>query len=595
MLYWRLTRLETAMERREPMNLNSQYEFYPPQPDNPTDEERHLLLKYALLQKGWPEDMRPITKRMAPPPPVTGVAEPGSFKGVRVGVLGGGLAGLSAAYELRKMGFDITVFDALTDRVGGRVYTYYPAGDPNIFGEFGPMRIPVAHETVWHYLKLFELPTFPFIQVNPNGFAYFKYTRVRSDASGDNVRKFIYPKYDLRPWERARSWQELLSLGTDGHLLRASQQERLEILEVRERYSRRALEWSNRSNIAMLEAAGLSQAAIDLVPSFVPLLQGNLYSSFIDYIQENYPADLSYLYAVEGGMARLPAAFYQSFREANPYADLPSGAVGRVLYKPGCLVRRMSLGGGSGALQGGAPPGVTVRYEDAGAGGTAEESFDYIVCAIPFSTLRNVELAPMFSNIKMRAIREVNYTPSQKTLLYCSERFWERQGIAGGPSLTDLPVASVWYPPDHARLIRNPADTAGDIARLPAGEPGVIIGAFNFNLDTTRLLNQPDELVLDEIVRELSLIHGLPAEYVRQTVLGWQAVNWNQLPTFRGALSFFTPEQKRLFAWGMAQPEYGGRVFFAGEHISAVHRWMQGALQTGMQAALDLTAAAAKN
>jgi monoamine oxidase len=39
-------------------------------------------------------------------------------------------------------------------------------------------------------------------------------------------------------------------------------------------------------------------------------------------------------------------------------------------------------------------------------------------------------------------------------------------------------------------------------------------------------------------------------------------------------------------------PEYGGRVFFAGEHISGVHRWMQGALQTGMQAALDLAVAA---
>jgi monoamine oxidase len=46
-----------------------------------------------------------------------------------------------------------------------------------------------------------------------------------------------------------------------------------------------------------------------------------------------------------------------------------------------------------------------------------------------------------------------------------------------------------------------------------------------------------------------------------------------------------TPEQKRLFSYACTQPEYDGRVFFAGEHISAKHRWMQGALKSGMEAA----------
>jgi len=45
----------------------------------------------------------------------------------------------------------------------------------------------------------------------------------------------------------------------------------------------------------------------------------------------------------------------------------------------------------------------------------------------------------------------------------------------------------------------------------------------------------------------------------------------------------------------MALPEYNERIFFAGEHISAVHRWMQGALQSGMQAANDLAYACKKH
>ena len=38
----------------------------------------------------------------------------------------------------------------------------------------------------------------------------------------------------------------------------------------------------------------------------------------------------------------------------------------------------------------------------------------------------------------------------------------------------------------------------------------------------------------------------------------------------------------------MALPEYDNKVFMAGDHISAVHRWMQGALQSGMIAANQL-------
>ena len=173
------------------MSLNSQYTFFPPQPDHPTDAERRTLLRDALAQKGWPEDTDAILRVMAPPPPITTVAPPGRFRGRRVGILGGGLAGLAAAYELRKLGFEITIFDALTDRVGGRIYTYRFGGDPALYGEFGAMRIPVSHETTWHYLNLFRLGTYPFIQFNPNGFVYLR-GYARPQRRGRRRRPDIY-------------------------------------------------------------------------------------------------------------------------------------------------------------------------------------------------------------------------------------------------------------------------------------------------------------------------------------------------------------------------------------------------------------------
>ena len=49
-------------------------------------------------------------------------AAPGSGKGVKVAVLGGGIGGLVTAYELKKLGYDVTLLEA-RERPGGRNWT----------------------------------------------------------------------------------------------------------------------------------------------------------------------------------------------------------------------------------------------------------------------------------------------------------------------------------------------------------------------------------------------------------------------------------------------------------------------------------------
>lgn len=568
------------------MNLNSQFSYYPPQPDSPSDSDRSFLSRYALMQKGWPEDFDIIMKLMSPPPAITNYVRPGEFKGLKVGIIGGGLAGLSAAYELRKLGFDITVFDALDNRIGGRVYTYYFNRQKNLYHEFGAMRIPVTHETVWHYLNLFHLPTRPFIQYDPNALIYIKKTRVRNDPNGINVMEYIYPKYRLTEWEKNTSWQQLLTIGTESQLLSATTEERAEILQTKPIYSPRALLWGDHSNMIMMQSAGLNQDAVSLVSNFHPLLYGNLYNSYIDFVQESYPADTTFLYEIPGGMVNLPMALYDSLLNPNPYDDIDPSCLGKTCYFGGCRVDGIYLGEGGSK--------VRLKYQHVKSRQSREEKFDYIVCAIPFSTLRTMDVDPLFSSIKMRAIREVNYTPSQKSLLLSKERFWEKEGIVGGGSYTDLPIASIWYPSDHAKYLSQPDNPAETRSVLPANEPGVVVGSYNFSLDTTRLTNQTDEKLFEELKRDIGWVHGLPPKYINNTIDDFKTVNWDKQPSIRGALSFFTPEQKRIFSYGMTLPEYGERIFFAGEHISAVHRWMQGALQTGMQAANDLAIACKK-
>lgn len=573
------------------MNLNRIPAAVPPQPDNPTNEERQFLGQFALASRGRPEDFDFVTNLLSPPPDITTIAQPGAFRGIKVGVIGGGLAGLSAAYELRKLGFDITLFEALEDHIGGRVYTYYFDRDQNLYAELGAMRIPVTHETTWHYINLFKLPTRPFIQVNSNSIIHLRDVSVRNDPEGLNVMNYIYPRYQLEEWERRTKWQDLVYLGFERHLKDADPLARSEILQVKPDYQAPVLYWDSMSNRKMLESSRLSQDAINLISSLTPLPGQNLYSSYLDYIQESYTGDLSFLYEVPGGLARLPEAFFTSLS-----AKAQNGN-GNVTIRLGTWITGIYLNGDTGR--------VNLEFFSARNRRAFNEHFDYIVCTIPFSTLRNINIDPLFSPAKMQAIKEVNYIPAQKTGILFRQRFWEGGGpneqIIGGASHTDLPITTTWYPSDHL------GESSGSVRSIPwtppshtlntnnvnqnAAQPGVLLASYNFNLDATRLANQADILRFEEIKRELGKVHRLPKEYLDRNALDFKTVNWNAQPWFRGALCFFDPGQKQLFAYAMAVPEYNNKVFFAGDHISAKHRWMQGALKSGMDAANAVAAA----
>jgi len=83
-------------------------------------------------------------------------------------------------------------------------------------------------------------------------------------------------------------------------------------------------------------------------------------------------------------------------------------------------------------------------------------------------------------------------------------------------------------------------------------------------------------------------VHGLPENFLDSIVKCYKMVDWNQQQWFRGAFAVDLPGQKINFANTILEPEYNNRVFFAGEHTSVKHGWIQGALYSGMLAANTL-------
>src|SRR5690349_1376000 len=91
--------------------------------------------------------------------------EPRDQAAKRVIIIGGGIAGLVAAFELRRQGHEPLVLEA-QHRVGGRVRTIRDFA-PGLYAEAGAMRIPRVHDLTLRYCELFGLELRPFVMGNP--------------------------------------------------------------------------------------------------------------------------------------------------------------------------------------------------------------------------------------------------------------------------------------------------------------------------------------------------------------------------------------------------------------------------------------------
>jgi monoamine oxidase len=124
--------------------------------------------------------------------------------GKRVVVIGAGLAGLVAAYELRRRGHEPLVLEA-QNRVGGRIYTLRTFA-PGLYAEAGGMRIPRSHDLTLEYCRLFGLELRPFVMGNPKGLVHVGGRRMTLEEA--DLDPTCLP-FELHEHERGRTATDL--------------------------------------------------------------------------------------------------------------------------------------------------------------------------------------------------------------------------------------------------------------------------------------------------------------------------------------------------------------------------------------------------
>jgi len=113
-------------------------------------------------------------------------------------ILGAGVAGLVAAYELQKLGHRVEIIEG-SGRVGGRVRTHRFNDGHGQYNELGAMRIPASHDYTRHYVSTCNLKLRPFITAHKNLRCFYDIRGIQTRM--DNASKTLFPQFSLSPAE----------------------------------------------------------------------------------------------------------------------------------------------------------------------------------------------------------------------------------------------------------------------------------------------------------------------------------------------------------------------------------------------------------
>lgn len=434
----------------------------------------------------------------------------GALSGVRVIVAGAGLAGLAAARDLESSGADVTVLEA-RDRVGGRVHTVRNGFVHGYHAEGGADLIESDQSHVREWADGLDLEI---VRILRDGFGYYG-----PDASG---RRRIRSGPNVFDESARRLKQEVADYSLAGERWDSAIAAGLARQSVSEWLTDARADRALRCGMRALRGFFLAD------PEDLSLL------ALVDQYASGGIPGRGKLYRVKGGNDRL----------ATAAADKLAGRLllQSVLREVRHDNRRIRV--------------VLEQPE------RREIEADYLVAALPASTLRYVQFDPPLPEDQHRAVATLKYGCATRVLLQFSRPFWRVPKRPKGFG-SDLPTGAVW-----------------DGAEEQGTRTGILslIAGGRASRDIREILDTDGP---GGIVTRLKWL-GRASELLASHTTTWEDDQWA-----RGGYAYFDPSfDPRLRSW-LARP--CGRVLFAGEHTST--RWqgyMNGAIESGRRAAAEV-------
>lgn len=219
-----------------------------------------------------------------------------------------------------------------------------------------------------------------------------------------------------------------------------------------------------------------------------------------------------------------------------------------------------------------ADQGVTVSYQRGPQSALTDLQADAVVVTTTAKAALFIHFVPPLSTLKMEALRSAHYMGLTKVILTFSQKFWEKDGIQGGKSVTDRPSRLVYYP-SHG---------------FPGNQTvGVLLASYTWSDDSQIFSGASDEDIKELVLRDLEQIHG---RQVWALCTGVLVKKWDLDPFSLGGVAVFTPYQASEYSEELFRNE--GRIHFAGEHTALPHAWMETSIKSAIRAAANIHQAA---
>ena len=465
-------------------------------------------------------------------------------KGASVAILGAGIAGLVSAYELRKAGYDVTVLEA-RERPGGRAWSVrsgtkiiqtgrpdqtvdWAAGKHAYFNA-GPARIPQWHHAILGYCQELGVPLE--VMVNANRSAKLDFGgQVVTERQAVNDTRGAFTELLAKAVDKGALDQELTGI---------DKQKLLGYLSAYGDLSKTSYNGSTRAGFTA------SPGGYDHPPKGGPplrmadMMKSQFWGASLVF-EEIIDMQATMLQPV-GGMDRISYALYEAVKPAVKFETVVK------------QLRKTAPKGKNG--------GVKIFYADA-AGEHVLEA-DYCICTIPLPVLSKIPSD--FTPRVKQAIAAAEYHHGTK-VAWESRRFWEQDDFQyGGLAWTDESNELVWYP-------------SGGIGE----KTGILVGAYSIGFSGPDSppkyagMSFEDRFALSrKVIEKFHPGHG-------QELTKPFTVSWMQTPYNEGVAVGWTEEQRTTDYAELCKPD--GGFYFAGEHMSYINAWQEGAALSAHEA-----------